>query len=50
MIEQLPGQESLATKYEMNEKKIKQKAEQTFSEFEKKDHGYDPETSKIPGI
>lgn len=50
MIEQLPGQESLATKYDTDEKKIKQKAKQSFSEFEKKDHGYDPETSKIPGI
>jgi len=50
MIEQLPGQESLATQYGLEKKEIAKRVEKIMSEFEKKEHGIDPDTSKIPGI
>ncbi len=50
MIEQLPGQESLATQYGLNKKEIAQRVESIMSEFEKKEHNIDPEKSRIPGI
>jgi MscS family membrane protein len=50
MIEQLPGQESLATQYGLDKKEIAKRVEKIMSEFEKKEHMIDPDTSKIPGI
>jgi MscS family membrane protein len=50
MIEQLPGQESLATQYALDKKEIAKRVEKIMSEFEKKEHMIDPDTSKIPGI
>ena len=50
MIEQLPGQESLATQYGLDKKEIAKRVEKIMSEFEKKKHMIDPDTSKIPGI
>ncbi len=50
MIEQLPGQDSLATQYGLDKKEITKRVEKIMSEFEKKEHMIDPDTSKIPGI
>jgi MscS family membrane protein len=50
MIEQLPGQESLATQYGMKKSEISKGVESIMADFEKKDHNIDPEKSKIPGI
>jgi len=50
MIEQLPGQESLAAQYGLNKKEITQRVESIMSDFEKKEHNIDPEKSRIPGI
>ena len=50
MIEQLPGQESLATQYGFDKKEITKRVDSIMSDFEKKDHNIDPDKSRIPGI
>ncbi len=50
MIEQLPGQESLAAQYGLDKKQIAERVEKIMSEFDKKEHKIDPNTSRIPGI
>ena len=50
MIEQFPGKESLATKYTLNEEEIKAKVATLMEEFKNKDHNFDPEVYKNPGI
>jgi len=50
MIEQLPGQESLATQYGLNKKEIAERVDKIMSDFDKKQHKVDPDVSKIPGI
>ena len=50
MIEQLPGQESLAIQYGLNKTEIAKRVESIMSEFEKKEHNIDPERSRIPGL
>jgi MscS family membrane protein len=50
MIEQLPGQESLATQYGLDKKEIAKRVDSIMSDFEKKDHNIDPDKSRIPGI
>ena len=50
MIEQLPGQASLATQYKLNSKEIEEKVDALMRKFREKDHNFDPDTSKIPGL
>ena len=50
MIEQLPGQESLAIQYGLNKTEIAKRVESIMSEFEKKEHNIDPDKSRIPGL
>jgi len=48
MIEQLPGEESLAQKYNTNEKDMKESIKKVLKEFEDADHIIDTNTSNIP--
>ncbi len=50
MIEQLPGQPSLATQYKMSKKEIEEKVDALMKQFREKDHNFDPDTSRIPGL
>jgi MscS family membrane protein len=50
MIEELPGQESLAANYTLNQEEVRKKVAALMEEFEKRDHRIDPDTSRIPGI
>jgi MscS family membrane protein len=50
MIEQFPGKESLATKYTLSQEEIKKKVKELMDEFKKKDHKFDPDTYRNPGI
>jgi MscS family membrane protein len=50
MIEQLPGQPSLASQYELGKEEIDEKVAALMRQFREKDHGFDPDTSRIPGI
>ncbi len=48
MIEQLPGEESLAQKYNTNEKDMRESIKMVLKEFENADHIIDTNTSDIP--
>ena len=48
MIEQLPGQESLATKYNTNVKDIENSINSVIKEFEEMDHRVDKNASSLP--
>jgi len=48
MIEQLPGEESLALKYNTNEKDMKDSIKKVLKEFKDADHIIDTNTSDIP--
>ncbi|MCD6544942.1 MAG: mechanosensitive ion channel family protein [Flavobacteriaceae bacterium] len=48
MIEQLPGQESLAAKYNTNKEDINKSIKSVIDEFKEIDHKPDPNTSSIP--
>ncbi len=48
MIEQLPGQESLALKYNINEKDINSSIKAVLKEFEEIDHTVDTNASSLP--
>jgi len=48
MIEQMPGQESLAVKYNTDKKFIDSKIESVLEEFKKVDHTVDPNASSLP--
>lgn len=50
MIEELPGQESLATQYTLNAAARKKKIAEVLKDFESRDHKYDHETSQLAGI
>lgn len=50
MIEQLPGQPSLAAQYKLNKKEIDERVEALMRKFKEKDHNFDPDTSRIPGV
>ena len=50
MIEQLPGQESLAAQYALSKEEMSKKVASLMEDFKKRDHNFDPDTSKIPGI
>ncbi len=52
MIEQLPGQESLATKYNTDKATIEKKTKEVLTEFEKENEEEtdDPNQSKIPDV
>lgn len=49
MIEELPGQPSLAPKYETNIEEVEKKIEKIMADFESKDHAIDPNVSTEPG-
>jgi len=49
MIEQLPGQESLAAKYNTDKKEIDEKIKAIVESFKKMDHSKDPNASSLPG-
>ncbi|MDH3322119.1 MAG: mechanosensitive ion channel family protein [Flavobacteriaceae bacterium] len=48
MIEQLPGQESLAQKYNTNEADIRKNVQEVLDEFEARDHVTDSNAGSIP--
>ncbi len=48
MIEQLPGQESLAAKYNTDEKVIKESVSKVLTEFREMDHEVDENASSLP--
>ena len=48
MIEQIPGQESLATKYDTDLKNIDKNVQKVLKEFKGIDHKVDPNASSIP--
>ena len=48
MIEQLPGQESLAAKYNTNKKDIENSIQSVLEEFKDIDHSVDPNAASIP--
>ena len=48
MIEQLPGKESLAVKYNTNEKDINNNVKSVLDEFKEMDHKIDPNISSTP--
>ncbi len=48
MIEQMPGQESLAVKYNTDKKFIDSKIESVLEEFKGVDHTVDPNASSLP--
>lgn len=48
MIEQLPGQESLAVKYNTNEKDISKNVQMVLDEFKGRDHETDSHASSMP--
>ncbi len=48
MIEQLPGQESLAMKYNTNKKEIENSIQSVLEEFKDIDHSVDPNAASIP--
>jgi len=50
MVETLPGQESLAAQYKMSKEDMNKSIKELMDEFKMKDHRYDPDTSKIPGL
>lgn len=50
MIEQLPGQDSLAAEYGLTKEEMQKKIETLIEDFKKRDHNFDPDTSRIPGI
>jgi len=49
MIEQLPGQESLAAKYNTDKKEIDEKIKAIVEDFKKMDHSKDPKASSLRG-
>jgi len=50
MIEQFPGKESLATKYTLSQEEIRKRVKELMDEFKRKDHKFDPDTYRNPGI
>lgn len=48
MVEQLPGQESLAAKYNTNKKEIENSIKSVLKEFEDVDHSVDENASSLP--
>ncbi len=48
MIEQLPGEESLALKYNTNENDINESIKKVLKEFRNEDYVIDTNTSEIP--
>ncbi len=48
MIEQMPGQESLAVKYNIDKKTIESKIKTVLEEFKNVDHTVDPNASSLP--
>ena len=49
MIEQLPGKESLANKYNTDEKDINKSIRKVLEDFKNMDHTVDPNVSSMPG-
>jgi len=49
MIEQLPGKESLANKYNTDEKEMNSSIRKVLEEFKNMDHTVDPNASSMPG-
>jgi MscS family membrane protein len=49
MIEEFPGQASIAPKYETKKAEVKAKVEKNMDEFENKDHTMDPNASRERG-
>ncbi|UCE93502.1 MAG: mechanosensitive ion channel family protein [Flavobacteriaceae bacterium] len=49
MIEQFPGQESLAPNYMKDKAKIENEVKKIMDAFDKKDHDMDPNASTLPG-
>jgi len=49
MIEEFPGQDSIAPKYVTKKAEVQAKVEKSMDEFEKKDHTMDPNASTERG-
>ena len=50
MIEQLPGQDSLATSYSLSKEELEKRADEILERFKKTEHLIDPDRSRFPGV